>query len=93
MRKATPAQLKKIALAALLCAPLLAACTQSPETTFEWGVNDRLPVHHIINVMRATSPEECSKMFELVDYHGFGKARFPEALLTEVLTPHKLTAE
>lgn len=32
-------------------------------------------------------------MFELVDYHGFGKARFPEALLTEVLTPHKLTAE
>ena len=39
--------LKKIALAALLCAPLLAACTQSPETTFEWGVNDRLPVHHM----------------------------------------------
>ena len=36
---------KKIALAALACAPLLSACTQSPETTFEWGVNDRLPNH------------------------------------------------
>lgn len=38
--------LKKIALAALFCAPLLAACTESPETAFEWGVNDRLPAHH-----------------------------------------------
>ena len=36
---------KKIALAALACTPLLAACTQSPETTFEWGVNDRLAGH------------------------------------------------
>jgi murein DD-endopeptidase MepM/ murein hydrolase activator NlpD len=39
------ASLKKIALAALACAPLLSACTQSPETTFEWGVNDRLSGH------------------------------------------------
>jgi murein DD-endopeptidase MepM/ murein hydrolase activator NlpD len=38
--------LKIFALAALFCAPMLAACTQSPETTFEWGVNDRLPSHH-----------------------------------------------
>jgi murein DD-endopeptidase MepM/ murein hydrolase activator NlpD len=37
--------LKIFALAALFCAPMLAACTQSPETTFEWGVNDRLPRH------------------------------------------------
>lgn len=36
---------KKFALAVLACAPLLAACTQSPETTFEWGVNDRLADH------------------------------------------------
>ena len=26
----------------LVLAPVLAACTQSPETTFDWGVNDRL---------------------------------------------------
>ena len=37
--------LKKIALAALACAPLLSACTQSPETVFEWGVNDRPAAH------------------------------------------------
>lgn len=35
--------LKKVALAALICAPWLAACTTSPETTFDWGVNDQLP--------------------------------------------------
>lgn len=33
---------KKIAVAALFAAPLLAACTTSPETTFDWGVNDHL---------------------------------------------------
>ena len=38
--------LKIFALAALFCAPMLAACTQSPETTFEWGVNDQLPRHY-----------------------------------------------
>jgi murein DD-endopeptidase MepM/ murein hydrolase activator NlpD len=37
---------KNLALAVLVSAPLLAACTQSPETTFEWGVNDHLPSHH-----------------------------------------------
>src|SRR3569832_1524625 len=35
--------LKKVALAALICAPWLSACTTSPETTFDWGVNDHLP--------------------------------------------------
>ena len=40
------APLKSIALAALLCAPLLAACTETPETTFDWGVNDRLSTRH-----------------------------------------------
>ena len=39
--------LKKIALAALICAPWLSACTTSPETTFDWGVNDRLPKRHV----------------------------------------------
>ena len=39
--------LKKVALAALICAPWLAACTTSPETTFDWGVNDRLPKHQV----------------------------------------------
>ena len=40
------APLKKIALAALVSAPLLAACTQSPETELEWGVNDHLAAKH-----------------------------------------------
>lgn len=39
--------LKKVALAALICAPWLSACTTSPETTFDWGVNDRLPKRHV----------------------------------------------
>lgn len=39
--------LKKVALAALICAPWLAACTTSPETTFDWGVNDQLPKRHV----------------------------------------------
>lgn len=39
--------LKKVALAVLICAPWLAACTTSPETTFDWGVNDHLPKRHV----------------------------------------------
>ena len=35
------------ARAFLLLAPLLAGCTQSPETTFDWGVNDRMPARHV----------------------------------------------
>ncbi|MBN9554670.1 MAG: M23 family metallopeptidase [Alphaproteobacteria bacterium] len=38
---------KKAVLAALICAPWLGACTQSPETTFDWGVNDRLPKRQV----------------------------------------------
>ena len=38
---------KKAVLAALICAPWLAACTQSPETTFDWGVNDQLPKRQV----------------------------------------------
>ena len=34
--------LRKFALAALICAPFLAACTETPETAFDWGVNDHL---------------------------------------------------
>lgn len=40
---------KKLALATLVCAPFLAACTETPETVFDWGVNDHLAaqgVHH-----------------------------------------------
>lgn len=33
---------KKLALTALVCAPFLAACTETPETVFDWGVNDHL---------------------------------------------------
>jgi murein DD-endopeptidase MepM/ murein hydrolase activator NlpD len=36
------AALKKFAGAALLCAPVLAGCTQTPETVFNWDVNDHL---------------------------------------------------
>jgi hypothetical protein len=35
---------KAFAVAALL--PLLAACTESPETVFNWDVNDKLPKPH-----------------------------------------------
>ncbi len=33
---------RKLAGAVLLCVPALAACTQSPETVFNWDVNDHL---------------------------------------------------
>ena len=33
----------------LLLAPLLAGCTQSPETVFEWDVNDHLSARHVAN--------------------------------------------
>jgi murein DD-endopeptidase MepM/ murein hydrolase activator NlpD len=33
---------KKLALATLICAPFVAACTETPETVFDWGVNDHL---------------------------------------------------
>lgn len=33
---------KKLALAALICAPFAGACTETPETVFDWGVNDHL---------------------------------------------------
>ncbi len=34
------AALRKLAGALLLCMPVLAACTQTPETVFNWDVND-----------------------------------------------------
>lgn len=34
--------LRTFALMGLACAPLLAACTETPETVFDWGVNDHL---------------------------------------------------
>lgn len=39
--------LKKVVLAALVCAPFLSACTTSPETAFDWGVNDHLPKRNV----------------------------------------------
>ncbi len=41
------AALKNLAGTALLCAPLLGACTQTPETVFNWEVNDHLAGRHI----------------------------------------------
>ena len=38
---------KNSAWALLALLPLLAACTESPETTFDWGVNDRMPARHV----------------------------------------------
>lgn len=49
------AALRKVACAAILCAPLLAACTQSPETVFNWDVNDHLPSRHYANSAPAKS--------------------------------------
>ena len=40
---------KHSAWALLALTPLLAGCTESPETTFDWGVNDRLPAHYARN--------------------------------------------
>ena len=34
---------KKLVAVALVSAPFLAACTETPETVFDWGVNDHLP--------------------------------------------------
>ena len=40
-------------------APLLSACTESPETAFDWGVNDRLPARHVARneVTRSDLPQ------------------------------------
>ena len=42
------ASLKNFALAAAICAPLLAACTETPTTELDWGVNDHTPRHHAV---------------------------------------------
>lgn len=39
--------LKPLLIAALMAAPLLAGCTETPETQLSWGVNDHLPVKAI----------------------------------------------
>jgi murein DD-endopeptidase MepM/ murein hydrolase activator NlpD len=36
---------KKLVAVALVLAPFLAACTETPETVFDWGVNDHLAGH------------------------------------------------
>jgi murein DD-endopeptidase MepM/ murein hydrolase activator NlpD len=36
---------RKLVAVALLSAPFLAACTETPETVFDWGVNDHLASH------------------------------------------------
>lgn len=45
--------LRNIGLAALLCAPLVTACTETPETVFDWGVNDHLPGQHVRHAQAA----------------------------------------
>jgi murein DD-endopeptidase MepM/ murein hydrolase activator NlpD len=47
---------RKLAAAALICAPFLAACTETPETAFDWGVNDDLPNHS--RVAEAAPPSQ-----------------------------------
>src|SRR6185437_7602930 len=42
---AMTASWKKLGAVALVSAPFLAACTETPETVFDWGVNDHLPGH------------------------------------------------
>jgi murein DD-endopeptidase MepM/ murein hydrolase activator NlpD len=34
---------RKLVFVALVCAPLATACTETPQTVFDWGVNDHLP--------------------------------------------------
>jgi murein DD-endopeptidase MepM/ murein hydrolase activator NlpD len=49
----------KLALAALICMPALAACTETPETVFDWGVNDHLAsqsAHHAQTAEAAPAP-------------------------------------
>jgi murein DD-endopeptidase MepM/ murein hydrolase activator NlpD len=53
---------KRLAMMAL--APLLAACTETPETAFDWGVNDHLASqanHHPQVAAAATTPVPAGK--------------------------------
>jgi murein DD-endopeptidase MepM/ murein hydrolase activator NlpD len=53
--------LRTLALAALVCAPFLAACTETPETAFDWGVNDHLPGHAIHPQTAEAAPAPAGK--------------------------------
>ena len=44
---------RKLATVALISAPFLAACTETPETAFDWGVNDHLPSQQHARVAEA----------------------------------------
>src|SRR5690348_17211555 len=50
---------KKSAWALLVMVPVLAGCVHSPETNFDWGVNDRLPKRQIAgnDVTRSDLPK------------------------------------
>ena len=52
---------KKLVAVALVSAPFLAACTETPETVFDWGVNDRLPGQQHPQVAQDTAPKELGK--------------------------------
>jgi murein DD-endopeptidase MepM/ murein hydrolase activator NlpD len=49
---------RKLAAVALVCAPFLAACTETPETAFDWGVNDHLPSQQHSRVAEAAPPPQ-----------------------------------
>lgn len=54
----------KLAVAALVCAPFLAACTETPETAFDWDVNDHLPGHAAVQhpqVAQDAAPAQLGK--------------------------------
>ena len=52
---------KKLVAVALVSAPFLAACTETPETVFDWGVNDRLPSQQHPQVAQDAAPKELGK--------------------------------
>ncbi|HXR96031.1 MAG TPA: M23 family metallopeptidase [Rhizomicrobium sp.] len=55
---------RNFAAATLIIAPFLAACTETPETVFDWGVNDHLPNHAAIShpqVAQDAAPRELNK--------------------------------
>jgi murein DD-endopeptidase MepM/ murein hydrolase activator NlpD len=55
---------KKLVAVALVSAPFLAACTETPETVFDWDVNDHLPAHAAAQhpqVARDAAPAQLGK--------------------------------
>ena len=52
---------KQLVAVVLVSAPFLAACTETPETVFDWGVNDRLPGQQHPQVAKDEGPAQLGK--------------------------------